>query len=508
MTAPISYRTTVYPSNRRISVPFRSIAPALLTCLFMVFCCFAGAANAKERKVRNILVMHSYHQGLQWTDSISAGIKSEFNTYRDDIEIHYEYLDTKRNPGEAYFKYLVEFERFKTKLADIDFEVIISSDNNALRFIVEYGDELYPDIPVVFCGVNNYHPDMLKGKNRFTGVVEAIDYAATLDLMKKYHPYRKHALVILDKTPTGIAIKAEFEEVARRYSDHFEFEYYQDFILEEVPQRISSLGRNDIIYMLTFNRDRLGNFISYVDGIGMVSKASKVPIYGSWEFYFGNGIIGGMITSGFSQGRQAAKLAKEIMAATPVGSIPVITKSPNRYMFDHVPMSRFGVNAAELPPDSKVINQPPSFYDQMKETIIAFIIAILAIAMILSWRLVVEKRKQIRLHRTNLELDRRVAEQTSTLEHSNALLKKEIDERAKIEKDLIDKTERLETALSRVKTLSGLLPICASCKKIRDDKGYWNQIETYIDDHSDATFSHGICPDCAERLYPGMLPKS
>lgn len=60
----------------------------------------------------------------------------------------------------------------------------------------------------------------------------------------------------------------------------------------------------------------------------------------------------------------------------------------------------------------------------------------------------------------------------------------------------------LQSALAKVKTLSGLLPICASCKKIRDDKGYWNQIESYIIDHSEADFSHCICPDCAKKLYP------
>lgn len=61
----------------------------------------------------------------------------------------------------------------------------------------------------------------------------------------------------------------------------------------------------------------------------------------------------------------------------------------------------------------------------------------------------------------------------------------------------------LQDALARVKTLSGLLPICASCKKIRDDEGYWHQVEVYIRDHSEAIFSHGICPDCAKELYPG-----
>jgi FixJ family two-component response regulator len=60
----------------------------------------------------------------------------------------------------------------------------------------------------------------------------------------------------------------------------------------------------------------------------------------------------------------------------------------------------------------------------------------------------------------------------------------------------------LREALAKVKKLSGLLPMCASCKKIRDDKGYWNQLEAYISAHSEADFSHGICPECAKKLYP------
>ena len=60
----------------------------------------------------------------------------------------------------------------------------------------------------------------------------------------------------------------------------------------------------------------------------------------------------------------------------------------------------------------------------------------------------------------------------------------------------------LQEALKKVKLLSGLIPVCASCKKIRNDEGYWEQIEIYIRDHSEADFSHGICPDCAKQLYP------
>ncbi len=73
--------------------------------------------------------------------------------------------------------------------------------------------------------------------------------------------------------------------------------------------------------------------------------------------------------------------------------------------------------------------------------------------------------------------------------------------------ELVRKNNEIEAALAKVKTLSGLLPICSSCKRIRDDKGYWNQIEIYIRDHSEAEFSHCMCQECAEKLYPNLLKK-
>ena len=71
--------------------------------------------------------------------------------------------------------------------------------------------------------------------------------------------------------------------------------------------------------------------------------------------------------------------------------------------------------------------------------------------------------------------------------------------------DLKLNEQKLLNALSEIKTLSGILPICASCKKIRNDKGYWQMVEEYISEHSDAKFSHGICMDCAKKLYPDMF---
>ena len=78
-------------------------------------------------------------------------------------------------------------------------------------------------------------------------------------------------------------------------------------------------------------------------------------------------------------------------------------------------------------------------------------------------------------------------------------------ERKQFEEEREKLIVELQQAMSEIKMLSGLLPICSSCKKIRDDQGYWNQIESYIQDHSEAEFSHGLCPECAKRLYPEYL---
>jgi hypothetical protein len=95
----------------------------------------------------------------------------------------------------------------------------------------------------------------------------------------------------------------------------------------------------------------------------------------------------------------------------------------------------------------------------------------------------------------NKQLEEAVKERT-------AELRQEIAERSSVEKERERLISELQRALAEVKTLTGMLPICASCKRIRDDEGYWQQVEVYVKDRSDADFSHAICPDCLKELYP------
>lgn len=104
-------------------------------------------------------------------------------------------------------------------------------------------------------------------------------------------------------------------------------------------------------------------------------------------------------------------------------------------------------------------------------------------------------------------------DQTEVLARIKMLLKvKELDDARVRAEELLQKSneqlqatvEELTAASERVRTLTGLIPICANCKKIRDDAGYWQSVEKYMQDHTDATFTHGICPACIEKLFPEL----
>jgi hypothetical protein len=103
------------------------------------------------------------------------------------------------------------------------------------------------------------------------------------------------------------------------------------------------------------------------------------------------------------------------------------------------------------------------------------------------------------------QLRRELGVRRRAVERAHAILQEEMAGRIRTQKENESLIAELEASLAKVRRLSGMLPICSACKKIRDDRGYWNQIELYIEQHSEAGFSHGICPDCARRLYPQLM---
>lgn len=328
-----------------------------------------GIARTTFKK--QVLILNSYHKGLSWTDNIVTGIETvlKSDTEGKNVELHYEYMDTKRYYGEKYFRKLAE--TFAEKYRREHFDLVIVSDNDAFDFVRTYGRKLFPSLPVVFCGVNNYKDSMLAGHPLFTGVAEDTDVVSTISVALKLHPRSRRVVVVGDKTTTGLAMKQEILDVVPDFRDRAEFVFIEDFDLDELVAKVRDLPRDSIILLTVVNRDRKGNFFAYEESLALIHPAAKVPIYSFWDFYLGKGIVGGMLTSGLQQGKSAAEMALRILKGENVARIPILKKSPNLYMFDEQELRRFGIDPSKLPEGSIVINQPDTFYSRYRNLILA-----------------------------------------------------------------------------------------------------------------------------------------
>ncbi|MGD9101408.1 MAG: ABC transporter substrate binding protein, partial [Anaerolineae bacterium] len=299
---------------------------------------------------------------------------------QEDVELQIEYMDTKRIFDETYLQKLHQI--YQHKFGGSKFDAVISSDDNAFDFLLQHRDALFPGTPVVFCGVNFFKDSDLEGHNLFTGVNEEIDLRASLDVALELHPHTKQVVIVNDTTMTGLKIHEKIAEVMPDYVTSIKFTLLEDVDMEEIQARVQKLPSSSLVLYTIFFRDKSGKFFEYDESISLIAAESAVPIYGTWDFSLGYGIVGGMLTSGYAQGGTAAQLALRVLQGENVAAIPVV-QSPNRYMFDYEQMQRFGLGLSNLPSGSTVINQPSSFYTEYKSLVWGIIIGVAVFAAII-----------------------------------------------------------------------------------------------------------------------------
>lgn len=342
----------------------------LIIISFLFLSCFyvQAEAAAKTDKTHNILILNSYHHGYVWSDDEQQGVIGALRRCRHLRDIYVEYMDTKHYADSVYLRDFKDLLRHKYRSKKLD--VVITLDNEALEFILKNRKELFADVPVVFCGVNDYRPAHLRGHDKITGVAQNFDPAGTLDVMLKLHPGTKEIFVINDHTVTGRSFRREIESLARRYENRVKIRYNKDVSFDELMDDIKVLPERQLILLQSYARDKAGRVFDWRQITEQIVRESPVPVYGVHGERLGLGIIGGKLLSGREHGSMAAGLALRILSGEKASAIPVMTKSDARYMFDDSALRRFRISKAALPQGSTIINQPVSFFAVHKKIII------------------------------------------------------------------------------------------------------------------------------------------
>ncbi|MDM8161726.1 ABC transporter substrate binding protein [Labilibaculum sp. K2S] len=336
---------------------------------YIFFSLFLFASiNSYSIERKKILVLHSYHQGLKWTDNVNFGIREVMDSLGNKFELDYEYLDTKRNPSKEYLDKIIEL--YDLKLQGEKYDAIIVSDNNALSFVKNHGKKYFNNTPIVFCGINHYRDDLIEGITNITGVAEEVDWDGAIDLILRTRPNTKHLVVINDdKTTTARLNKLTLLDLERKYEPKLQFTYFEDQTVDELKENVRNIKGDTCILLLTFNKDKNGRFISFQDNLDLFVPQSKVPVFITWAFLINDGVVGGKVVSGRLHGKMAATMIDKVISGTPADSIPVYRKPLDKYVVNYNEIKRFGISEKLLPDKTLLVNAPQSFYSENKEWI-------------------------------------------------------------------------------------------------------------------------------------------
>lgn len=408
-------------------------SPKWLAPLFLSLVASMAMAESAQR---NVLVLHSYHQGLPWTDAISNGIKNTFKGTEKKYALHFDFLDSKRNTTPEYLEQLRIL--YANKSQQIDYDLMIVSDNYALQFYLQNKTFFRKELPVVFCGINNYKPEMLEGAQNITGVVERPEFEENIRLMLRLHPQTKRIVVVNDKTSTGQLVKKSLLAVIPQFKDQVAFSFLEKFNSVASAAELESLGPDDLILLLTMSIDSEGQNISLDESMGFIRKHTAIPVYGVWDFQLGHGIVGGKLLSGFKQGRRAAKMALRILKGESVRDVQLLKKSWGAYRFDYLELQRLGVDMAKLPRPRDLINRPDLLTAKYAWPLLCLFIISLVVVSAQAIRVHRARIRSTRLERDKEELDRQVEARTEDLKQINQKLRDEVEVRRLIEEELRD----------------------------------------------------------------------
>lgn len=374
----------------------------IITIILLVVICVDSHAKNKKR----VLFISSYNSSFPTFFQQIEGVKSVFDTANVIIDV--EFMDSKR------FVDTINLTHFFTQLAykintGASYDGIITSDDNALNFVVNNQNLLFGDIPIVFCGVNNISNALNQNKNKdITGIVEAVSMQETLELMQKLFPDNNEVYCIVDNTNSGQGDFKKYQELASKWPEiKFQSIQIHKLTFDAYIQKLSEINRNTPVLLLSAYYDKNGKTIDFYESLEVIKQHLPAPLFHLWHHGMGQGIFGGMIISHYEQGKEAAKLLHTVLHGNDISKIKVRNNSPNIYLFDYNELKQFQINTNQLPIDSNIINQPISFYAKYKlqihATLAVFVCLIIFIGLLLKNIFKRHKaEKELRTH--NLEM--------------------------------------------------------------------------------------------------------
>lgn len=341
-------------------------------------------AEAQESgQGKRILFISSYSYGWDTVQTQIEGIKAGVD---ENTTLDYEFMDTKRFRTDEWLNMFHDMLQYHLENTD-PYDVVIVGDDAALQFAMEYREELFDDIPIVFEGVNDVEYAMKAAENPLvTGILETLSVEKNIDMALQVNPEATKVVAILDDSVTGEAERKNFYSTAKEYPNlEFSEINSSELTTARLQQAISKVDDQTILIYITMSKDGSEKQYNSAQAVRTIVRYAKVPVYRMVEAGIGDGLLGGNVVSMFKSGEIAAHMAMDIANGTDSGEISVVQDSPNIYCVDEKVMKKFDLDAEQFPEDTEFVNHEENFFIRNKEALIPALILIIALTVIILW---------------------------------------------------------------------------------------------------------------------------
>ncbi|MCA9735377.1 MAG: PAS domain S-box protein [Deferribacteres bacterium] len=355
-------------------------------CILLLWICIFGNLHGTTADTTKILLLNSYHQGYEWTDMITQSIQSEFDAKDYIVELMIEYMDTKRYNSTQYFELLMQM--YRHKYAKIHIDLIIISDNYALEFLKLYRHELFPELPVVFCGVDNVDSVIPDSFSNITGVDEDYHLDHIIETALRLHPETESIAVVSDRSEEGKKHIQLFRNSIAQFKKTYQIIEIVDWTVDELKVQLQALTKRTIVFRFNFRHPRDSTYLNEEEGAKLWLTYCNIPTYTSLGHKVRDGVIGGTLNTANIQALTVVKLAERILTGESANDIPIVGDSVEQQIFDYVQMRRFHLDEKDLPENSIIINRPFSFYREYKYLVWTVFVIFSALALLIIFLLI------------------------------------------------------------------------------------------------------------------------
>jgi signal transduction histidine kinase len=430
------------------------MAPRLVAHIVSVLgvALFAASTIASaQTRPRTVLTIHWGAEDFPGTPVLNAAIREELQS-RPDAPINYfaEYLESEAFP--ASFAALRDYIRQKYAGRHID--LVIANTTPSLRFVLQYRQELFPDVPVLFLAGSMPAEMSDHSVSKMTGVVSDVSFAETLALALQLHPGVRRVFVVAD-APTEQEYRERVRAALTQFTGRVELVYINEPSVPGLLAAVRTIPADSLLLYTRFAPTGAESPTDTVEVARLIAQISPAPTYGTTALYLGTGVVGGVMRDSRETGVRLGEIARQILAGTRPEDIPVekVRRVPT---FDWRQVQRWGIDPARLPPEATVQFRTPSMWESHR-MLIAGTVILMTVQLALIVGLLTQRARRQHAEHTIRKREATLRSSYERIRHlAGRLINAEEATRAEIARDLHDDLcQRLVSASIAASGLKG-----------------------------------------------------